>query len=54
VHLQPGLNSLTVSAINKFKKEKVITLSVQANYEVTPLAQPSTAPVNIVPPVENK
>lgn len=51
VHLQPGLNSLTVSATNKFKKEKVLTLSVQANYEVTPLAQPSTAPVNIALPI---
>lgn len=54
VHLQPGLNSLTVSATNKFKKEKVVTLSVQANYEVTPLAQPSTAPINIALPIENK
>ena len=54
VHLQPGLNLLTISATNKFKKEKVVTLSVQANYEVTPLAQPSTAPVNIVPPSDSK
>lgn len=33
IHLQPGLNAFTVISTNKFKKEKSVTLSVQANYE---------------------
>lgn len=33
VRLQPGLNTLTVVSANKFKKEKSVTISVQANYE---------------------
>lgn len=38
VQLQSGLNMFTVVAINKFKKEKVVTLSVQADYEVAPVS----------------
>lgn len=33
VHLQSGLNTFTVIATNKFKKEKSVTFSVQANFD---------------------
>lgn len=38
VQLQPGLNAFTVVSTNKFKKEKVVTFSVQAQYETVPIA----------------
>lgn len=51
VHLQSGLNTFTVVATNKFKKERSVTLSVQSNHEtkteVTPLE-------NIVPSIIQK
>ncbi|MDD5084122.1 MAG: helix-turn-helix domain-containing protein [Candidatus Moranbacteria bacterium] len=50
VHLQPGLNAFTVISTNKFKKEKVVTLSVQADYETSPLvSQEVPAPVAVMP-----
>lgn len=44
--LQPGLNTITVIAKNRFEKEKLVTLSIQANYVRTvsePAADAATA-----------
>lgn len=39
VRLQPGLNIFTVAATNSFKKEKVVTFSVQADYSAPVISQ---------------
>ncbi len=51
VGLQPGLNTFTVVSSNKFKKEKVITFSVQANYEVSAVSQESDLNLTTTEPV---
>ena len=32
IRLQPGLNTLVITSVNKFKKEQTETLTIQANY----------------------
>jgi cytoskeletal protein RodZ len=46
VHLQSGLNAFTVIATNKFKKEKTITFSVQADYDALPEVSQGDAEVS--------
>lgn len=43
VHLQIGMNAFTITSTNKFKKEKTVTFSVQANYEASSVAQQGDA-----------
>lgn len=56
IRLQSGLNTLTVVATNKFKKEKSEVVSVQADYERQPFAEPGAGPdiVSGIVPVETK